>query len=243
MPTNAGSTRDLGEIQTLPQLVAYLRTELGWPIEADSFTDLDDFVFDWGADELGIDPANAAKIEYIKQLRPLDRATGQPQGVFFVKFDTRRLPVVALRRVLSKLVVKRRATASAAQRPLWHMRDLVFVSSYGERDERQMSFAYFQERDDDLPTLKVLGWDGLDTPLHLEMVDKELREHLRWPGQGADLEEWRSGWADAFQLEHKEVITTSKALASRLAKVARAIRDRISTALAIESDTWAAYAS
>ena len=236
MPSRATNSRELREIHTLPQLIKYLRDELGWPIEADSFRDLDDLMFEWGAEELGIDAESAAKIEYIKQLRPLER--GQPTGVFFVKFDTRRLPVVALRRVLSKLVVKKRASAAAAERPLWEMRDLVFISSYGDGDERQLSFAYFQDAESraDLPTLKVLGWDNLDTPLHLDQVDGDLRQHLSWPDSSAKLEQWRQGWSKAFQLRHREIVATSKELSIRLAELARAIHDRIKSTLAIETD-------
>src|SRR5207249_2553561 len=134
----------LREIHTFPALVNYLRKDLGWPVEQDSFSDLDldDLTFDWDPEELGIDTKQAAKIEYVKQLRPLEN--GEPRGVFFVKFDTKRLPVVALRKLLATLVVRKRATAKAADRPLWAMRDLVFISSYGESDERQLSLAYFQ---------------------------------------------------------------------------------------------------
>src|ERR1700733_4696926 len=145
--------RRLKEIHTFPALVKYLREDLGWPVEQSNFADLDEITFDWEADELGIDPDQAATIEYIKQLRPLEN--GQPQGVFFVKFNAKKLPVVALRRLLSKLVVKKRATATAGERPLWAMRDLVFISSYGSSEERQLSFAYFQEsaQKTELPTL------------------------------------------------------------------------------------------
>ena len=55
-------------------------------------------------DELGIDPKNAAKIEEIKRLRPL--SPYQPWGVFFVKFEPKKLPVVALRRILGSVVLK-----------------------------------------------------------------------------------------------------------------------------------------
>ena len=51
--------------------------------------------------KLGIDRASAAKIEEIKRLRPL--TVNQPWGVFFVKFEPKRLPVVALRRILSSV--------------------------------------------------------------------------------------------------------------------------------------------
>ena len=47
---------------------------------------------------------------------------------------------------------------------------------------------------------------------------------------------WRERWRAAFRLRHREVITTSKELSERLAELARAIRDRIQTALKIETD-------
>ena len=87
----------LAAIRTFPSLIKYLRDEMGWPIGADSFEDL---TFDYSAEELGIDAANAAKIVEIKRLRPL--ASGQPWGIFFVKFEPKRLPVVALRRISAR---------------------------------------------------------------------------------------------------------------------------------------------
>src|SRR5438093_6647048 len=89
----------LATIKRFDQLFAYLRDEMGWPIAQDSFEDVDDLFFDFTADELGIDPKTAAKIESIKRLRPL--SPQQPWGVFFVKFEPKRLPVVALRRISS----------------------------------------------------------------------------------------------------------------------------------------------
>ena len=41
----------LARISTFPQLVAYLRDELGWPIERESFEDL---TFDYTPEELGV---------------------------------------------------------------------------------------------------------------------------------------------------------------------------------------------
>ena len=90
----------LKEIRTFPSLVRYLRDEMGWPIDRDDFEEL---TFEYTPEELGIDAKNAAKIEEIKRLRPL--ATGQPWGIFFVKFEPKRLPIVALRRILSQVVL------------------------------------------------------------------------------------------------------------------------------------------
>ena len=115
-------------------------------------------------------PKNAAKIQEIKRLRPL--SPKQPWGIFFVKFEPKRLPVVALRRILSQVALKKRASANSAERAAWAADDLLFISNYGEGDERQISFAHFSQAQDghDLPTLKVLGWDNLDTRLHLDAV-------------------------------------------------------------------------
>ena len=226
----------LAKIKRFDQLIAYLRDEMGWPIARDSFEDVDELFYDFTADELGIDPKTAVKIESIKRLRPL--SANQPWGIFFVKFEPKRLPIVALRRILSQVVLKKRATARAAERTAWAAEDLLFVSNYGEGDERRISLAHFSQTEarHDLPTLKVLGWDNLDTPLHLDDVAGKLTTHLAWPEDEADAEAWRRNWRSAFTLGPRQVITTSRDLSIRLAELARAIRDRIKTALAIETE-------
>ena len=224
----------LASIRRFDQLIAYLRDELDWPIGADSFEDL---TFEYEAEELGIDQKNAAKIQEIKRLRPL--VPGQPWGIFFVKFEPKRLPVVALRRILGQVALKKRASAVRSDRRAWAVDDLLFVSNYGEGEKRHIAFAHFSKPEDtrDLPTLKVLGWDNLDTPLHLDAIARELTEHLTWPDDDDDTDAWRERWRSAFKLRHRETITTSKQLSERLAELARATRDRIRTALAIETES------
>ena len=233
MPTDHRSA--LASIKRFDQLIAYLRDEMGWPIAQDSFEDVDDLFYDFTADELGIDPKTAAKIESIKRLRPL--SPRQPWGIFFVKFEPKKLPVVALRRILSQVALKKRASANSAERTAWAKDDLLFISNYGVGDERQISFAHFSTPTDghDLPTLKVLGWNNRDTALHLDAVATELTEHLAWPKNDGDANAWREQWRAAFTLRHREVITTSRELAVRLAELARTIHDRIKTAIAIET--------
>lgn len=234
MPTDHRT--DLANIRRFDQLIAYLRDEMGWPIARDSFEDVDDLFYDFTADELGIDPKTAAKIETIKRLRPL--SSKQPWGIFFVRFEPKKLPVVALRRILGQVALKKRASANSPERAAWAADDLLFISNYGEGDERQISFAHFSRprHGGDLPTLKVLGWNDLDTELHLDAVAKELTEHLSWPDDDADVEAWRKQWRAAFNLRHGEVVGTSKELSIRLAELARAIRRQINAALAIETE-------
>jgi hypothetical protein len=231
--------RDLRErlraIRTFPSLVRFLREELEWPI--DSTDDFEELTFEYTPEELGIDLKTAAKIESIQRLRPL--STKQPWGIFFVKFEPKRLPVVALRRLLSQVALKKRASANSEERAAWAADDLLFISNYGDGDERQITFAHFSQdhTKQDLPTLKVLGWNNLDTPLHLDAAADMLRERLVWPEDEDNLDRWRETWGSAFTLRHREVVTTSRDLSIRLAELARAIRDRIQTALAIETKT------
>ena len=231
MPTNHRAA--LANIKRFDQLIAYLRDEMAWPIEGDDF---DEMNFEYTPEELGIDVRNTAKIQEIKRLRPL--APNQPWGIFFVKFEPKQLPVMALRRILGQVVVKKRASANSSERQAWAAEDLLFVSNYGEGDTRQISFAHFATPNDghDLPTLKVLGWDNRDTALHLDTVARELTEHLAWPDDEDSADAWREQWRAAFTLRHREVITTSHELSVRLAELARTIRDRIQTALAIETE-------
>lgn len=230
MPTDHRAV--LANIKHFKQLIIYLRDEMGWPIASDDFEEL---TFEYTPEELGIDLKNAAKIQEIKRLRPLSAT--QPWGIFFVKFEPKKLPVVALRRILSQVALKKRASANSAERTAWAADDLLFVSNYGEGDERQITFAHFSQPESrrDLPTLKVLGWDNLDTALHLDAVARELTQHLVWPDDEADVEVWRKNWRSAFTLRHLETVTTSKQLSIRLAELARDIRNRIKSALVIES--------
>jgi predicted helicase len=232
MPTDHRAK--LATIKRFDQLIAYLRDEMDWPIEDGSA--FEDLTFEYLPEEIGIDPKTAAKIQEIKRLRPL--SPRQPWGIYFVKFEPKKLPVVALRRILSQVALKKRASANSAERAAWAADDLLFVSNYGEGEERQISFAHFSRAQDgqDLPTLKVLGWDNRDTALHLDAVARELSEQLAWPDDEEDAEAWRAHWRAAFTLGHRQVITTSKDLSIRLAELARNIRDRIKTAIAIETD-------
>ena len=231
MPTDHRD--ELRQIKTFPQLVKYLRDKLDWPIDSESFENL---TFDYEPEELGLDTKTAAKIEGIKQLRPL--VTNQPWGIFFVKFEPKRLPVVALRRILGQLVFKKRASANRSERPAWDPHDLLFISAFGEGDERQISFAHFSEDPhlSNLATLRVLGWDGDDTGLHLDHVYEELHDKLRWPDHPDDVAHWRRRWSLAFTERYREVITTSKDLALELADLARRIRRKVNAALRAESE-------
>ena len=222
----------LRSIKSFPSLLKYLRDELAWPIDSD---DVEDLTFEYEPDELGIDPQTAVKIKEIKQLRPL--ASNQPWGIFYLGFEPKQLPIVALRRILRALVIKKRDSANQSQMATWELNDLLFISAYGESEQRQITFAHFSENSGlgDLPTLKVLGWNSDNTVLRLDDTHQTLKEKLHWPEDETNVDEWREHWSAAFKLQYRETVRTAKELSIRLADLAIVIRARANNVLAIES--------
>ena len=192
--------------------------------------------FEYSAEELGLDKKISPKFLDIRRLRPLDK--NQPWGIFFIAFDETKLPVVALRRLLSKLALTKRSTSNSGERASWHANDLLLISQTGSNDGRSISFAHFASNPEkkDLPILKVLGWDSDNTDLKIDYVTETLREKLIWPDDPADSEAWREQWRDAFTLKNREVIQSSKEMSLRLAQLAKSIRKRLTELLDIESD-------
>jgi len=224
----------LKNVNGFESLIGYLRNELDWEFQAN---DLDDLTFDYDAEtELGLDEATAANIVSIKQIRPLTNE--QPWGIFYIDFEKKTLPVVALRRILSKLVVKRRASGNKSDRVAWEMHDLLFISSCGENLDRTMTFAHFSDNTQfgDLPILRVLFWNANDTIAHIQHAHETLNAKLSFPENPNDIEEWRKRWSSAFTQKHGEVVRTSKQLASRLAELAASIRTRANEVLHLENE-------
>jgi hypothetical protein len=90
------ATSSIAKIRNFDQLLRYLEDVLDWPIEE---MEIDDITFEYDPEEdLGLDANTAAKIRCIKQLRPI--SANQPFGIFFIEFEPKSLPVVAMRRVL-----------------------------------------------------------------------------------------------------------------------------------------------
>jgi hypothetical protein len=227
------STANLRAIRTFEDLIRYLEDQLDWPLQEYGFEEL---TFEYSPEELGIKATDAAKISQIHQLRPL--YSGQPWGIFFVEFESKKLPVVVLRRILSHLVLKKRASANKSSAAAWDTQDLLFISAFGEQtsEQREIAFAHFHQEPGDLPSLHVLGWDGADTPLKLAHLDKVLHDHLCWPDKLNDQTAWRKQWQQPFRHRIGHIIRTANALADVLAQLARNIRDRARTMLAAEAE-------
>lgn len=230
MATSADRLRSL---KTFEDLTGYLEDELGWELQG---YDFDQLTFEYQPSELGLKDEDAVKVRRIHQLRPLE--PGQPWGIFFVEFEKKKLPVVVLRRILSHLVIKKRADANRAKAAAWQPDDLLFISAFGEQTaaEREIAFAHFHQETGDLPTLRVLGWDGGDTPLKLDYVAATLKSKLQWPDDPADHAAWRKQWSSAFRHRIGHTIRTADALAEKLAELARNIRDAAQTIIQHESE-------
>jgi hypothetical protein len=224
---------NLRQVRTFKDLIRYLEEELHWPIEG---YEMEDLTFDYEPADLGLKDGDAAKVKTIRQLRPL--ASDQPWGIFFIEFDKKKLPVVLLRRILSHLVVKKRASANNADRAAWNAEDLLFVSAFGPEDEdgREIGFAHFHQESGDLPSLRVLGWDGADTSMKLNTVAATLRERLSWPEKGEKLDAWQQRWAGAFKHRIGHIIRTSDMLAEAMAALAKRIRDAATTIMHHETE-------
>jgi predicted helicase len=229
----SSASENLRQIASFKELITYLEKELDWPLQQYDFEDL---TFEYTPEELGLCEEEIAKIRTIHQLRPIQ--DNQPWGIFFIEFDRKRLPVVALRRILNRLVIKQRASATNSTRASWEMSDLLFVSSFGAEERSQISFVHFSEdkEGEGLPILRVLEWDTDNTVSRLNHVVGTLKRKLSWPDDPNDTISWRKNWSSAFKLRPREVITTSKLLAIRLADLARDIRENANAVLRSESD-------
>jgi hypothetical protein len=223
-----GTERKIGEIRDFKGLVRYFRDELDWPLDLD---EIEDLTFEYEAEELGLKADHAVKVKEIKQIRPV--VDHQPWGIFWVEFENRALPVTVMRQILRSLVYKKRATAKAADRKAWHLKDLIFMSHLGEKGGRRINLSHFRETGEGEPTLQTFFWDEQETQFY--WLDQNHLEHLRWPRDTDDIEGWRRQWASAFTAGYREPVRTAKDLSERLAALAARTRDAVLDVLRYES--------
>jgi len=225
---------NLDAITDFPGLLTYLEEELDWPINEATF---EEATFDFTPAELGLKADAVGGPIEIKQLRKL--TDNQPWGVFFLNLPQKRLPQTIVRNILGRLTVKKRQASNDPSRPAFLKSDLLFITSTGAGADRRLAFAHF--RDDPLggnaATLKILGWDGDDTPRRLELTKSTLAAKLHWPDNPADTERWRAQWSAAFtRADTRTVVRDSKEMAKALAGLARRIRARAAELIEAQTD-------
>jgi len=127
----------------------------------------------------------------------------QPWGIFFVKFEPKRLPVVALRRILSQVALKNRALPTepsglrGRRRPAVHSPTMVTARS------ARSPFAHFSRArsQDGLPDPQGAGLGQLETRrCTWTRFAERLTQDLAWPADEADVDNWRERWNEAFTL-------------------------------------------
>lgn len=220
---NEKEIQRLRGLTNFPAIVGYLRDELDWPIEAEN---IEEITFDYEPDELGVDTKHAVKINRIRQLR--DLAEGQPWGIFYVDFESKRMPVMVLRRILQALV-----RANEARRA-WALDDLLFICVQGEPGERSVAFAHFRKASEVRSNeLQTFSWDSRESHFYY-LVNLNLQQ-LQWPQDERNISQWREQWRAAFTSGHRETITESKRMASAMAEHARTIRELVEDIFAVEA--------
>lgn len=222
--------QQLRGLTSFPAIFAYLRDDLGWPLESENIEE-EDITFEYTAEELGLSKEHATRITRIRQLRQLEQ--DQPWAVFYIEFENKNLPVTVLRSILKKLTTVRE------DRPGWNMEDLLFITVQGTSTNRSVAFSHFRKGEDGrLPELRSFSWDGDET--HFYYIQKLNLEGLQWQKRNESVEAWRERWREAFISRPRYVITESKQLATAMAEQARFMRDAILEGYRLEhpGGTW-----
>lgn len=220
----------LRSIACAEDVIRYLSTSLGWEIGIDDFEDIDDISYDFEAADIGLKEEAFSKVLSLRQLQPL--VDGQRWGVFCVEFESGKLEVTALRKILSGLVPKRR---NAAEHAVWEQEDLLFICLWGHGRERTIGFAHFEDKSRGLPQIKIFSCAPASEDFTQLKVFSERLAKLRWPSNPADLDSWGKVWSGAFETGYRQTIHDSSTLTIQLAKEARGIRDRVLEVMGVET--------
>ena len=212
------------------ETLTYLMDKLNWPISQDRPA-VDPYEVNWEyyPEDLGLKDEDFAQIETLQQMRPLTE--DQEWAVFFVEFNSKKMQITVLRKILGALIYNKRNT----DHKTWDKENLLFVCFWGEGEHRTIGFVHFNQSVKGLPTLKALYFEP-----HYESADKllqyeELLSHLYWKHH-EKCEEWTEEWKKAFTTEYGQVIRDTKRLTTELAHSAQRIRQQILDVLEIENN-------
>ncbi len=222
------SIKKLRSLRNIDDVLGFLAGNLNWPIDA---IDLDDAVFIYTPEELGISADQLPSPPVISQLRPL--VNNQPWGIFFLEFAGPRLRITPLRRLLKKLVAARRATGSHST---WELENLLFIVTTDSGESVEFHFVAFRTDENNVAEVRSLPWRPSRSPnRYLERLAKELLPQLAWPESTNDPTVWTDVWQGAFALRHGEVIENADRLAERMATVATTLRNSVQDAMKKET--------
>jgi hypothetical protein len=218
--------KELLKIQGFDSLLDFLVDELDWPLDIDNLGERE-LTFSYSAEEIGLPENLVAKVKSIKQLRPF--TSGQPWAIFWMDFESKKLPITVLRRILRHFVVKKRAADPT--KVTWQMEDIMFVSGHGDEETRGVTFAHFKNLDNN-EVMREFSWDKRERSFenYISYLD-----NLKWSDKfETNPEEWSVAWRGAFTGSTREAVRTSKQLAISMAWIARDICDRVKEVYEIE---------
>ena len=221
---------NIRDVTDIGGLLKYFHDHLNWNIGVESFDDIEDVMYGFSANDLGLKEDEFAKIKSLYQLPPL--AAEQEWGIFCVEFNTEKFSVTALRKILSRLVPTRR---NATMHTVWDEKDLLFLCLWGTGANRTICVVHFEQQANALSQVRTIHCSpAVEDGAVLARFENKLGK-LQWPIDVSDYESWHGAWAEAFDTYWGEVIKTSAALSERMAKVAKDIKDRILEAMRVET--------
>lgn len=177
-----------------------LRETLNWPINLD-FENIEDITYEWTDEELNtIGLSRDVLSGPVLQMQSLEQQNEQPWGIFILEFAniepliTGRGLTGPLRKVLRGLVPTRKRQANL---PAWDRENLLFICTH---DYQYFRFAYFRPPNEQghAEPLIMFGWEPGVPP---RTVCEFNLDHLCWPDEPTDTENWIKEWARAFDVE------------------------------------------
>jgi hypothetical protein len=221
------------KIKDFNSLLDFLVDDLEWPIP-EGLGEYE-LTFVYTPEEIGLSEDQAEKMSAsVKQLRPF--VENQPWAIFWLDFETKKMPVTVLRRILRHFVVKRRAANPDA--PTWQMEDIMFVAGHGEEGARGVTFAHFKNLDGK-EVMREFSWNNQEQSFNNYI---SYLECLKWEDEFEDdPKAWKDSWRKAFTGSTRDAVKTSKQLALAMAWIARDIRDRVKEVYEIEHDNGALH--
>ena len=214
----------------LDETLNYLYDRLNWPIKQDSPA-IDPYEVNWEyyPEDLGLKDSDFAKITTLQQMKPLTE--NQDWAVFFVEFDSNKMQISVLRKILGGLIYNKRNT----DHKIWDKENLLFVCFWGEKKNRTIGFIHFNESVKGLPTLKALYFEPqVEAKEVLERYEAQL-SHLNWE-YCEKCDAWTGEWKKAFTSEYGKVIRDTTRLTTELAHSAQKIRNQILEVLEVENE-------
>lgn len=222
----------LKSVKDLRGLLQYFSEVLHWPIEFETYESfaIEDVTYDFDASYIGLKEEEFSIIRSLLQLRPL--SDNQPWGIFAVEFDSKRLEVSALRKILSALIPRRRQNNNHA---VWDKHDLIFLCFWGNGDYRTVGIVHFEDKECSLATIKIIHSAlQLEDSSQIAIFEDNLQS-LLWPQNPTDIATWKNSWSKAFPVAYRQVIHDSRELTFELAKAARFVQQRIISIFSVES--------